>query len=66
MDAHPSHLETPALGFGPQVGQTVEIAALEEALPHVLSPRSTLGLSLGFRTRAASAMKRSSIPGSLW
>ena len=48
----------------PQVGQTVEIAALEEALPHVLH-----ATSLGFRTRAASAMKPRPCPvsrGLVW
>ena len=48
MDAHSGYFQTPALGFGPQVGQTVEIAALEEALPHVLYATFHLGLVLGF------------------
>ena len=40
-------LKTPALGFGSQLGQTVEIAALEEALPDVLNAPFNLGLVLG-------------------
>ena len=48
MDAHSGYLPTPALGFGPQVGQAVEIAALEETLPDVLHATLHLGLVLGF------------------
>ena len=47
IDPHPSHLQTPVLGFRPQVGQAVEISALEEALPDVLHIPLHLGLVLG-------------------
>ena len=47
VDPLASHLDAPPPRFGPHVAQPVEIAALEEALPHVLHAPLHFGLVLG-------------------
>ena len=47
MDPLSSDITTPACRFCPEVSQAVEVAALEEALPHVLDAPLHVGLVLG-------------------
>ena len=47
MDAQPRHLGAPALRLDPDIGEVLELAALEEALPGVGDAPLHLGLVLG-------------------